>query len=563
MQLEGLASKLTGEDERLGGAGRQLAGCISECGPGALRHAPSRPAAMEPGVRGVATLPVKQHALLLRLCQVFTARARVDPALAAAWLRDSQSLLQRLQSDRVRLQKCGPAAPAALTEYMSISLHALSGLVREGAPLVPRTFTSCTSAPYRKPAWSPLDRSTTQAGVQHLTVASFGWWELTPVTDQNVRVLCRLLLTQGVQVAMEEQGPEGNWSYTLGRSGRGHRLVPHTQTDPQHPEETFCNECGAAEHYEHGHDFYGCEQCNYDLCKACREGRASPHRHRRSTAQRQPGAVAAEGSEAREQVSQEQAADPRPTTPVAAEAPEQAPLAEARAQPGAPWHVGGKARREDQEQAADPRPTTPVAAEALEQAPLAEARAQPGAPWHVGGKARREDQERRLARRTCVRAALRGAVMAPAAPDPAELPFSERRRIFSGGASGKTAPPARRPSPLWPPALAACAGGAQETPPGHRSPLSACSTDASSAGGDPSMPDARCRLAEVEAEPEPEEASGGGGSPATRGPPRAAGGGAVEEQCVARIAQKLQRLAGRVESLEEALGLQQRAGPGR
>ncbi|CAK0814014.1 unnamed protein product [Prorocentrum cordatum] len=469
MQLEGLASKLTGEDERLGGAGRQLAGCISECGPGALRHAPSRPAAMEPGVRGVATLPVKQHALLLRLCQVFTARARVDPALAAAWLRDSQSLLQRLQSDRVRLQKCGPAAPAALTEYMSISLHALSGLVREGAPLVPRTFTSCTSAPYRKPAWSPLDRSTTQAGVQHLTVASFGWWELTPVTDQNVRVLCRLLLTQGVQVAMEEQGPEGNWSYTLGRSGRGHRLVPHTQTDPQHPEETFCNECGAAEHYEHGHDFYGCEQCNYDLCKACREGRASPHRHRRSTAQRQPGAVAAEGSEAREQVSQEQAADPRPTTPVAAEAPEQAPLAEARAQPGAPWHVGGKARREDQEQAADPRPTTPVAAEALEQAPLAEARAQPGAPWHVGGKARREDQERRLARRTCVRAALRGAVMAPAAPDPAELPFSERRRIFSGGASGRLEDGAPCPTAL--PAVAARARSLRRRRAGPRPPL--------------------------------------------------------------------------------------------
>ncbi|CAK0899940.1 unnamed protein product, partial [Prorocentrum cordatum] len=155
---------------------------------------------MEPGVRSVATLPVKQHALLLRLCQVFTARARVDPSLAAAWLRDSQSLLQRLLSDRARLQKCGPAAPAELTEYVSIWLHALSGLVREGAPLAPRTFTSCTSAPYHKPAWSPLDRPTTQAGVQHLTVASFGWWELTPVTDQNVRVLCQHLLTQGVQV---------------------------------------------------------------------------------------------------------------------------------------------------------------------------------------------------------------------------------------------------------------------------------------------------------------------------------------------------------------------------
>eukprot|EP00959_Pyramimonas_sp_CCMP1952_P021003 442976-Pyramimonas_sp.AAC.1 len=58
---------------------------------------------MEPGVRGVASFRVKQHALLLRLCQVFPARARVDPSLAAAWHRDSLSLLQRLLSDRARL----------------------------------------------------------------------------------------------------------------------------------------------------------------------------------------------------------------------------------------------------------------------------------------------------------------------------------------------------------------------------------------------------------------------------------------------------------------------------
>lgn len=177
------------------------------------------------------------------------------------------------------------------------------------------------------------------------------------------------------------------------------------------------------------------------------------------------------------------------------------------------------------------------------------------------------------------RAALRGAGMAPAALDPAELPFSERRRIFSGGAScrapaawktplarGACAAPACRP-PRWPPPLVVCAGGAraacpEEASSGHQSPLSVCSTDAGSTTSALSIPEANCplALAEVEEEPEPEEASGGACGPATGGHLGAVQAVAVEEQCVARIALKLQRLAGRVESLEDALVFQQRAG---